>query len=170
MVRFDKETNMKIRLEKADFNFMEFRDFLISIEACQEAIDWVGDMDPETAWVTCRRGDWMEWLFVNCDPDVVQASAAYAQASAAYYDQARAAYDQASAAYAQARAAYDQASAAYDQARAVYDQACDQARAARTQALDQARAAYADAIRLIYPTLPESIKAALKEAEGELRP
>ena len=120
---------------------MKFKEYLININACREAIDWVGDMDPETAWVTCRRGDWMEWLFVNCDPDVVQASAAYAQASAAY-----------------------------DQARAVYDQACDQARAARTQALDQARAAYADAIRLIYPTLPESIKAALKEAEGELRP
>jgi len=30
--------------------------------ACQEAIDWVGERDFETAWRECSRLDWMFWL------------------------------------------------------------------------------------------------------------
>ena len=31
---------------------------LIELDACREAVEWVGDMDPETAWNTCERPDW----------------------------------------------------------------------------------------------------------------
>ena len=39
-----------------------FAEQLCDINACQEAIDWVGDRDAETAWRECERGDWMLWL------------------------------------------------------------------------------------------------------------
>ena len=107
---------------------MKFKDFLISINACPDARDWVGDMDPETAWETSRRGDWMEWIIIECQPEVIAA---------------RAALNTASAALATARAAYNTAYAT-----------------ARDTALNTA---YADAIREVYPTLPETIKAALND-------
>lgn len=32
------------------------------MNACTEAIEWVGDRDLQKAWVECERGDWMLWL------------------------------------------------------------------------------------------------------------
>ena len=36
---------------------------LIEIEACAEAIEWVGDWDLALSWEKCHRGDWMYFLF-----------------------------------------------------------------------------------------------------------
>lgn len=41
---------------------MTLRDQLVGWNACQEAIDWLGDRDLETAWRECERADWMLWL------------------------------------------------------------------------------------------------------------
>ena len=36
---------------------------LEAMYACNEALEWLrGQPDPETAWNTCPRGDWMLWL------------------------------------------------------------------------------------------------------------
>lgn len=43
----------------------EFRRFLVAVEACEEAVVWVGHYDLETAWDKCPRGDWMLWLADN---------------------------------------------------------------------------------------------------------
>ena len=32
------------------------------MDACQEAIEWVGDRTLEQAWNDCERGDWMLWF------------------------------------------------------------------------------------------------------------
>src|SRR3990172_1665376 len=37
------------------------RETLRRLEACPEAVDWVGDRAPETAWQECLRGDWLLW-------------------------------------------------------------------------------------------------------------
>ena len=39
-----------------------FHDKLIELNACEEAIQWVGDKTLERAWKECHRGDWMLWL------------------------------------------------------------------------------------------------------------
>lgn len=36
--------------------------YLKEIEACKEAIEWVGYKTLEQAWNECERGDWMLWL------------------------------------------------------------------------------------------------------------
>jgi len=41
---------------------MKAQNLLIKLDACQEAIEWVGDKDLKEAWETCPRGDWMLWL------------------------------------------------------------------------------------------------------------
>jgi len=41
---------------------MKIKNLLIKLEACREAIEWVGDKDLKEAWETCHRGDWMLWL------------------------------------------------------------------------------------------------------------
>lgn len=41
---------------------MNFREELTKIDACKEAIEWVGDRTLEQAWNECERGDWMLWL------------------------------------------------------------------------------------------------------------
>jgi hypothetical protein len=41
---------------------MNFRDTLIELNACVDAVKWVGDRDEETAWAECKRADWMLWL------------------------------------------------------------------------------------------------------------
>jgi hypothetical protein len=38
------------------------KDKLIEMNACQEAVEWVGDRTFEQAWDECDRGDWMLWL------------------------------------------------------------------------------------------------------------
>jgi hypothetical protein len=41
---------------------MTFKDRLISIDACDPAVAWVGEQTLDQAWATCHRGDWMVWL------------------------------------------------------------------------------------------------------------
>jgi hypothetical protein len=41
---------------------MSFKDELITLGACKEAIKWVGDKPRFEVWETCRRGDWMLWV------------------------------------------------------------------------------------------------------------
>lgn len=41
---------------------MKFQDYLLSINACEEARAWNADRDLQTCWQECERGDWMLWL------------------------------------------------------------------------------------------------------------
>ena len=41
---------------------MSFKQFLIEMNACQEAIDWVENRTIKEAWTDCHRGDWMLWF------------------------------------------------------------------------------------------------------------
>jgi len=41
---------------------MTFREKLIELKACGEAVEWVGDKSFNEAWATCERGDRMGWL------------------------------------------------------------------------------------------------------------
>lgn len=40
---------------------MTFKEELKELNACVEAIEWVGEKSFKTAWQTCDRGDWMLW-------------------------------------------------------------------------------------------------------------
>lgn len=35
---------------------------LTDMNACTEAVEWVGDRDLQKAWKECERGDWMLWF------------------------------------------------------------------------------------------------------------
>ena len=39
----------------------QLKKWLVKENACQGAIDWLGDRDAKTAWEECPRGDWMLW-------------------------------------------------------------------------------------------------------------
>ena len=39
-----------------------FRDQLVALDACPEAVRWVGNRTLEQAWRECERSDWMLWL------------------------------------------------------------------------------------------------------------
>jgi hypothetical protein len=41
---------------------MSFKQQLIELKACREAINWVENRTFEQAWRDCHRGDWMLWL------------------------------------------------------------------------------------------------------------
>jgi len=41
---------------------MSFKQQLIKMKACKEAIDWVEDRTIQQAWKDCSHGDWMLWL------------------------------------------------------------------------------------------------------------
>lgn len=41
---------------------MTFREQLIQMEACPEAVEWVGNKTLEEAWAECGRFDWMWWV------------------------------------------------------------------------------------------------------------
>ena len=41
---------------------MTFKEELQKLNACEEAIEWVGDRTLEQAWNECERGDWMLWF------------------------------------------------------------------------------------------------------------
>jgi hypothetical protein len=41
---------------------MMFREYLVSVQACPDAILWVGDRSPSEAWHACQRPDWLLWL------------------------------------------------------------------------------------------------------------
>jgi hypothetical protein len=40
---------------------MSLRKELEDLEACPEAIEWVGTKTLREAWVTCKKGSWMLW-------------------------------------------------------------------------------------------------------------
>jgi len=45
---------------------MKFSEKLTNMEACSEAINWVGKKGFKKSWDTCQRGDWMLWyVFKN---------------------------------------------------------------------------------------------------------
>jgi len=51
---------------------MTFKDKLIELGACKEAIEWVGDKTLQESWGTCPRGDWMLWLHAKLFPEKVR--------------------------------------------------------------------------------------------------
>jgi hypothetical protein len=46
-----------------------FADKLQQIDACDEAIEWVGSRSAAEAWRDCPRGDWMLWLLARVGAD-----------------------------------------------------------------------------------------------------
>ncbi len=48
---------------------MKFSDKLNNMNACSEAVEWVGRRGIKTAWRDCKRGDWMLWLAGRLDID-----------------------------------------------------------------------------------------------------
>jgi len=48
---------------------MKFKEQLEDLNACEEAVEWVGDRDLKTAWEECVRGDWMLWLAARLKVD-----------------------------------------------------------------------------------------------------
>ena len=40
-----------------------FKDYLKNINACETAIEWVGEKTFKEAFETCERGDWLLLLF-----------------------------------------------------------------------------------------------------------
>jgi len=41
---------------------MNLREQLRAMDACREAVEWVGDRTLAQAWAECPRGDWMAWF------------------------------------------------------------------------------------------------------------
>ena len=48
---------------------MTFKEYLESMNACQEAVDWVGDKPLNECWQTCDMPDWILWLYGRNNPD-----------------------------------------------------------------------------------------------------
>ncbi len=48
---------------------MKFSEKLNEMDACSEAVEWVGKRGVKTAWRDCKRGDWMLWLAGRLDID-----------------------------------------------------------------------------------------------------
>lgn len=46
---------------------MKFKEYCESINACEEAVNWIGDKSLTEAWETCTRYDWMIWLINNSE-------------------------------------------------------------------------------------------------------
>jgi hypothetical protein len=44
-----------------------FKDELIKLDACKDAIEWVGDKSVAEAWSECKRSDWMLWFLAKAD-------------------------------------------------------------------------------------------------------
>ena len=51
----------------------KFKDLLIDLNACEEAVKWAWDKTIEEAVAECPRGDWLLWLAyaVKIDPLVM---------------------------------------------------------------------------------------------------
>ena len=50
----------------------KLHDELIKMNACAEAVKWVGRKSLKTAWAKCRRADWMLWYAARtCDRKLV---------------------------------------------------------------------------------------------------
>ena len=43
-------------------NAKEFSDLLTSLDACLQAREWAKGKSLQSAWKTCKRGDWLLWL------------------------------------------------------------------------------------------------------------
>ena len=48
---------------------MTFKQQLIELDACNEAILWVGKKTFKEAWEQADRGDWMLWIYRRLYPD-----------------------------------------------------------------------------------------------------
>ena len=46
----------------------ELRQFLESRDACQSAMDWLGDRDSDQMWADCERPDWLLWWAAHVVP------------------------------------------------------------------------------------------------------
>lgn len=42
------------------------REYLLSIRACGDALEWLGDRSIAEAWLDCPRGEWMLWWAPRC--------------------------------------------------------------------------------------------------------
>ena len=128
---------------------MTFREQLVEMDACAEAVEWVGEKTMAEAWATCERADWMLWLVGKIDgsytPRLRLAACACARTSLKYVpageDRPRLAIECAER-YARGEATKDELAAAGD---AAWD-AGAAARAAGDAARAAARAAAGDAV------------------------
>src|SRR5574343_1508000 len=57
---------------------MTFADELRALNACREAVLWVGDRTLEQAWRECKRSDWMLWLLRELDIDARRCAGLFA--------------------------------------------------------------------------------------------
>jgi len=46
---------------------MTFTEYLKSINACSDAVEWAANKTVEEVVATCHRGDWFLWLAKKCD-------------------------------------------------------------------------------------------------------
>ena len=144
---------------------MTFREYLVSLDACAESVEWVGDKTLAEAWATCERADWMLWLVSKIDgsytPRLRLAACACARTSLKYvpagedrprlaikcaerYARGEATKDELAAARA---AAWDAAWAAAGAAEAAWDAAWAAARTPRLSGLKE----MPDMVRQIIP-------------------
>jgi hypothetical protein len=49
------------------------KELLLKLDACKPAIEWAGEKTWEEIYKTCRRGDWLLWLFKETNPDDLKA-------------------------------------------------------------------------------------------------
>jgi hypothetical protein len=47
----------------------DFRARLQALDACPEALEWLGERTLEQAWTECERGDWLLWLAARAGVD-----------------------------------------------------------------------------------------------------
>ena len=57
---------------------MTLQQKLSLLNACEDSLEWVGDMELHEAWATCERGDWMLWLAKKAWVDLCTLTAAQA--------------------------------------------------------------------------------------------
>jgi hypothetical protein len=48
---------------------MTFKEQLENINACEEALNWLGNKTLQEAFATCERADWMLWAYAKLYPD-----------------------------------------------------------------------------------------------------
>ena len=159
---------------------MKFRDKLIEMDACREAVEWVNRKSLKTAWAKCEQADWMLWLagrleidrkvLVLCACDIaetalkhipdgedrpakaIEVTRAWVDGKATIQEVREARKSAYAAAYAAATAtdAADAYAAVTDAAYAAYAAANDAAYAAYAAATDAAAAAATDAAAAAY--------------------
>ena len=133
-------------------------DRLVELQACKEAVEWARTQpDFATAWATCQRGDWMEWLLgeLKCWPDGAEDEHERVfldrSSSTRVRAEARAEYWRVRA---EALAEYDRVGA---EARAEYWRVTSEALAKYDRVMDEARAEYeratAEALRHLGPVV-----------------